>query len=308
MLPGGSGDNRVVADGMRCERCGAIWEAGRWCPECGLDREPGGPTLPTPEARAAADRELVWLAGHPEAAIRAARPANVKPYQPLGNRARWAVGLLWASLVTDTLVGFLDLVYLAALADEPDDAPLAVVAEDPAYIALGLGYLARLGVLVAAAIAFLLWFHRAYANLPALGVWRPRYGTGWAVGSWFIPIFSWFRPKQYANDLWRAGDERGPTKWGTVDDLPVSDLVHWWWIVWLVAGVVGNIDGQLTWNAATVAEDQTAAEVDVVASVLYVICALLAIQVVQRTTERLQNRNAAVRSVGPEAPHAAVPG
>ena len=31
-----------------------------------------------------------------------------------------------------------------------------------------------------------------------------RYGTGWAIGAWFIPIFNLFRPKQIANDIDRA--------------------------------------------------------------------------------------------------------
>src|SRR5215213_2684690 len=29
-----------------------------------------------------------------------------------------------------------------------------------------------------------------------------RYGTGWALGSWFVPILNAWRPKQIINDIW----------------------------------------------------------------------------------------------------------
>ena len=35
-----------------------------------------------------------------------------------------------------------------------------------------------------------------------------RYGNGWAIGAWFVPILSLVRPKQMANEIWR-GSERG---------------------------------------------------------------------------------------------------
>jgi hypothetical protein len=41
-------------------------------------------------------------------------------------------------------------------------------------------------VFIATGVFFLFWFHRAYRNLPSLGGER-RYGTGWAIGSWFVP-------------------------------------------------------------------------------------------------------------------------
>ncbi len=32
-----------------------------------------------------------------------------------------------------------------------------------------------------------------------------RYGHGWAIGGWFVPILNFWRPMQVVNDVWRAG-------------------------------------------------------------------------------------------------------
>ena len=72
-----------------------------------------------------------------------------------------------------------------------------------------------------------------------------RYGNGWAIGAWFIPIFAMIRPKQIANDIWR-GSERGvevSTQWRLVE---VPGLVHWWWGLFLGQGTVVYVGQRLT--------------------------------------------------------------
>lgn len=53
------------------------------------------------------------------------------------------------------------------------------------------------GLLIAKDFAFLVWFWLAYRNLDALDL-RRRYGTGWAIGGWFVPFLNLARPKQVA--------------------------------------------------------------------------------------------------------------
>ena len=50
------------------------------------------------------------------------------------------------------------------------------------------------------------WTHRLYRNLEPLGFRELRFGSGWAVGGWFVPFLNLVRPKQIVNDIWRAGD------------------------------------------------------------------------------------------------------
>ena len=91
---------------------------------------------------------------------------------------------------------------------------------------------ASIGIVVAyvlAAIAFIPWFHRAYSNLPRMGVADLRYAPGWAIGAWFIPIFNLFRPKQIANDIDRASAPGALVSTGTWHERPPAPLLHWWW-------------------------------------------------------------------------------
>jgi hypothetical protein len=58
-----------------------------------------------------------------------------------------------------------------------------------------LASIVQLVTYVIGGVVFIVWFHRAYGNLGALGVDRPRHGRGWAIGAWFIPIANVFIPK-----------------------------------------------------------------------------------------------------------------
>lgn len=78
---------------------------------------------------------------------------------------------------------------------------------------------------------FIVWFYQARKNAGGRG-WRQRWGPGWAIGAWFVPvIFLWF-PYQIMADIWRAGlpaSERGRPAW-----LPIA-----WWACWLLAWFTG---------------------------------------------------------------------
>jgi len=91
------------------------------------------------------------------------------------------------------------------------------------------------------AAAFLLWFHRAHRNLPALGAHRLRFSPGWAVGCWFIPILNLFYPLQIMKEIWKGSDPKGFQLANALKrpyrGAPV--LLGWWWALHLTAGSVG---------------------------------------------------------------------
>ena len=68
--------------------------------------------------------------------------------------------------------------------------------------------LAQFAVFIFAAIFFIRWLHRAYANIVPLAAQYPRYSTGTAIWSWFVPILNLWRPKQVINDVWRRATRR----------------------------------------------------------------------------------------------------
>lgn len=170
---------------------------------------------------------------------------------------------------------------IAETEDRVDAATIAVIA---VQIAVGL-------------LLFIPWFHRAYSNLARLGVQDLRYKPGWAIGSWLIPIFNLFRPKQIANDIWRASPGDAVVGSRVWHERPVAAIVHWWWGMFILSGfVVGaasnviatandkpfNTQAQIT---EALELERSGYTVDVVGSVISIVAAVLAIIVVRKITE-----------------------
>jgi hypothetical protein len=167
-------------------------------------------------------------------------------------------------------------------------------------------------VLVSAGV-FIAWFFLAYKNLRRLGVQNMRYGNGWAIGSWFIPIFNWVRPKQIANDVWR-GSERGvevSSQWHQVE---VPSLVHWWWALFLGQGLAAYAGQEMTQSgyhdatslSSALSQIKSGTVVDVLAQLIAIAGVVLAIPVVSRVTGRLDEIRSEALSAVPTDPSAPV--
>ena len=163
------------------------------------------------------------------------------PYRPLSGPAAWTVGLLGLVFVLSVGAVVSDVAEYSLLQGNPKNIPRTeLVASLERQGVIGI---AQALLLLATAVAFIVWFHRAYKNLSALGADKLRYGTGWAIGAWFVPILNLFRPKQIANDIWRASDpEQPPNQADGWRARPLPPLYTAWWTVW----VAGNI---LSWFA-----------------------------------------------------------
>ena len=290
-----------------CGRCGtAVEPDAAWCGECGLALKTTT-ALPTPEAREAAAREQRWLEEHegvtgwmrppeqPDASPAAkpspafglppaprtewARPRRAS-YKPIALRAHILRWWLVAGIFVNGAVTVLNAIHLNVLDADNFAGSDAVVASDERLVAGGAALLATFFV---STILWLLWFHRAYRNVESFGLVEMRFGTGWAVGGWFVPILNWFRPKQIANDIWRGTDRR-PFQWWA--EPPVAPLVHWWWAAWLVANLLGNLSFRLIDDARTLDAERTAVAVDIAAGISFVVAGVLALRFVRAVTER----------------------
>jgi len=147
----------------------------------------------------------------------------------------------------------------------------------------------QIGLLVLGALFFLRWFHRAYKNLGTLGAGALRYSTGWAIGSWFIPILNLFRPKQIANDIWRAS-EPGAQESGWWSQARVPALVHLWWGLFLISGFLGRAALSASGNPETIGAAQTATGLTIATDLTSVAAGVLAILYIVRVTERQRAR------------------
>jgi hypothetical protein len=210
--------------------------------------------------------------------------------RPLEGRARWTVIALAAVVVADVLAigsDWLEVDLMNRVLDGEDVALSELDSNDNRQA--GAAVLVLAAYLVAV-VFFIRWFHAAYANLRALGRADLRFGTGWAIGAWFVPFLNLWRPKQIANDIWRGSDPRTRAQDATWKDGAVPTFVDLWWAAWIVATFVGNFAFRAWFRTDTAEEIRTATYADIASLVLDVVAAALAIVVVRRLTARQGER------------------
>ncbi len=95
-------------------------------------------------------------------------------------------------------------------------------------------------------IMLMVWFYRANKNARSIATGLET-TPGWAVGYFFIPVLSWFRPYQTMSEIWRSA--HSPLSWKTLDD-PV--ILRVWWGAWL-AGAIGGLAANLLFGGGGVA-------------------------------------------------------
>lgn len=149
----------------------------------------------------------------------------------------------------------------------------------------------QLLVLLGTGIAFIIWFHRCYRNLLAFPVTKLRFGTGWAIGAWFVPILNSFMPKQIANDIWRGSSPSVKDDHHEVWKDPVPGFLLVWWLVWLLGVAIDRgIFRSLRHTVPTLNDLQWQSKLYIASDVLLSLAAILAIVVVRRITDRQEER------------------
>jgi len=130
-----------------------------------------------------------------------------KNWKPVAGRAIAASALIALVLVTDVAETIADVSGAAGL----DDVLLWVNA----------------GVMVVAAVAFIMWLWRARANAELLvGPHGQRLTREWVIGAWFCPVVNLWFPYRVVVDVWQASTPNRDRAGG---------LVMWWWVAFLVS-------------------------------------------------------------------------
>jgi hypothetical protein len=180
----------------------------------------------------------------------------------------------------------------ALLDGELENGLARVQASEELQSIIGLVQILGLGVTGA---VFIAWTRRVYRNLAPLGTSR-RFGPGWAIGGWFVPVLNLWRPKQILNDVWRA-TEHGDDHAGVSTDTNLT-LLNAWWATLIISRVVG-------WGYTGSADDgvdTNALGAMVLVDFLTLIAAILAFWVVVRITERQEGYAARIVISSAETP------
>lgn len=158
------------------------------------------------------------------------------------------------------------------------------------------------------AVFFLIWLNRANKNLTPLQAGYQEFSSGWAVGWWFIPLASLWKPFQVVREVWRESDpEIDPRDGGgflsgvasTSSGAP--GYMVWWWVFWVVGNIASNIAGRtLDTNRADLV--QISGAVFLVNAIFNITAAILAIYVIRDITDRQELRIRKVGMITPPAP------
>jgi hypothetical protein len=170
----------------------------------------------------------------------------------------------------------------------------------------GIGLL-QLAVFVATSVAFCFWIHRACRNLPALGATGLRFSPGWAVGWFFVPVWSFVRPYQVMSELWRASDPKAGIAAGdgqpsrAVDGsywtrVPGSSLVGWWWGLFILMGVLGRASASASKFAKDPASLLRSSYVTLSSDVVSILAAAVTVALVTAVNARQGKRSALLYS------------
>ena len=103
--------------------------------------------------------------------------------------------------------------------------------------------------LIATAVLFLIWENRVYKNLPALGVPRPDFSSGWVVGSWFVPFLNLVRPYQIVKYIQDKSDPETVSVGGGYYDAGGNFSLKAWWGFWLASNIADRFFTRIYRNA-----------------------------------------------------------
>lgn len=87
---------------------------------------------------------------------------------------------------------------------------------------------------IACAVALFKWLYRSNHNARQLGAQGMRFGSRWAVGWFFVPLFQLWKPFQVVKELLQAS--QAPEAWKTVR---VGALLPLWWALFVLDKFVG---------------------------------------------------------------------
>ncbi|MET0420130.1 MAG: DUF4328 domain-containing protein, partial [Acidimicrobiia bacterium] len=130
---------------------------------------------------------------------------------------------------------------------------------------------------------------RCAKNVRALEIEGSKWGSGWSIGGWFVPIANIFIPFKIMQDLWR-GSAPGLKPGDTLRSQFGSPLIWGWWLLFLFSGVITQAFG--TNGGTTLDSIRSSNNRMLLGFGLGLLSTVLAITIVVQLTQRFEDRRA----------------
>ena len=126
-------------------------------------------------------------------------------------------------------------------------------------------------ILIIAFIFYLIWVRRAYRNLHSLQIKPTEFSSGWAIGSYFVPILNLFRPYRMMREIWFGSQpilsEENSYELESHLGLSSTGFLQLWWAAFLINGFVSNISFRLSLNSDIGQNVLTSLWIDLISSI-----------------------------------------
>lgn len=223
-------------------------------------------------------------------------PYQHKPYVSAHNRARLITVLLIVGAVISLVTipsHVLDL-YVQPFAEDQE------ISDNPSgFLALaltGVLGLTAIAVYIATVVVFLMWLYRVSNNVAAFGA-TTQHSSGWAIGSFFVPIMNLFVPYQAVREIWKKSEPNATDAFSYGVSPP--GFFPAWWGFWIASNISSNAYFRMTLAEAPV---EASAMVGILSEVLSIAAAVFAIQVIKEIDRRQEERARNLQQVFPTPP------
>jgi heme/copper-type cytochrome/quinol oxidase subunit 2 len=218
-------------------------------------------------------------------------PAKKYEYKAINGTSRWVQVIFIISAILALIAvisGFLQAQLLNAAINGEVITQEEAIANDARE---GFIAIIQLLALVIGVVVFLVWIHRASKNLHSFGKPKLNYSPGWAVGWFFIPIMSLFKPYQAVAEIAKASKPDIDPNLLIVDDLKTSAIIKWWWAFFLISNFLGNIAFRLLLQADALTSTYAYMASDGVDIIGFIVTTIMVKQISQSQELKFQKLN-----------------
>lgn len=135
------------------------------------------------------------------------------------------------------------------------------------------------------AIMFCIWTYRCNVNVRVMGATGLNIRPGWAIGWYFVPIMSLWKPYQAMKEVWQAS--LSPTNWYNVKR---GKIMSRWWFFWIVSNFIDQAAFKWSLKADTIGEMKIGNIVMTVSDVFSIPTTIVTIMFVVALTELQQKQ------------------